>query len=366
MPVLPITFSHDKILSMSLRPKKYILSLCLCISLLFSCKNHTIDSSASKQVPNTQGILISLLQDKTLSNESRFALANQIALNYLQSGKQTDLILFLTGYVKDHPDDEFNAYWLLMTAYAYQKESADDIAELYFERIIRNYKDLIVDGESIQFRCLQNLVQISTSHTNRIEYFNQLITRFPGKISKTELYVRLAQEYEALGDWNQAIKSYTLFLAQNDAGSIQIAGIPDAYETARNLIDFNNSPKDWTFDTLEDLEYAIKSAISHYQYTELDTYKSKVNFFAMSWRQDAEDKNAQETFSMKDYGWGNLIHYNAELDESSNANEAYLRTWGWSRYLTVWYFYFRKVNFPIDPEIHGRWEWAGIYFGDKL
>ena len=25
-----------------------------------------------------------------------------------------------------------------------------------------------------------------------------------------------------------------------------------------------------------------------------------------------------------------------------------------------------KVNFPADPEIHGRWEWAGIYFGEKL
>ncbi|MCI6442425.1 MAG: tetratricopeptide repeat protein, partial [Spirochaetia bacterium] len=46
--------------------------------------------------------------------------------------------------------------------------------------------------------------------------------------------------------------------------------------------------------------------------------------------------------------------------------EAYLRTTGWSNYVNVWYLYFRKVNFPADPEIHGRWEWAGIYYGEKL
>lgn len=69
---------------------------------------------------------------------------------------------------------------------------------------------------------------------------------------------------------------------------------------------------------------------------------------------------------MRDYGLGNRIYYDKNLDESSNPNEAYLRTTGWSRYISTWYLYFRKINFPLDPEIHGRWEWAGIYFGEKV
>jgi len=24
------------------------------------------------------------------------------------------------------------------------------------------------------------------------------------------------------------------------------------------------------------------------------------------------------------------------------------------------------VNFPADPKVHGNWEWAGIYFGEKM
>ena len=86
----------------------------------------------------------------------------------------------------------------------------------------------------------------------------------------------------------------------------------------------------------------------------------------MSWRQDEEQENSLANFTMRDFGYGNRIRYNANLDEASTPNEAYLRTWGWSNYINVWYFYFRKINFPLDPEIHGRWEWAGIYYGEKL
>ena len=163
-----------------------------------------------------------------------------------------------------------------------------------------------------------------------------------------------------------ALKSYTDFLAQEDASTIQITGEPTAYTNAQRLVDFNDSPKDWTFESLEALEKAVKQAITNYNYKSLDKYKSKVNFFAMSWRQDMYDTNSQEDFSMQGFMRGNRIRYNAELDEASNPNEAYLRTWGWNNYVSVWYLYFRKVNFPIDPEIHGRWEWAGIYYGEML
>ena len=276
------------------------------------------------------------------------------------------MILFLTDFVEKNPDNPYNSYWLLLTAYTYMQENADSVAEYYFDRIIQNYDDLLVKGKSVHVLCLQNLIQISTSSDNRIYYFNQLITRFPDEVNITELYMRLAIEYEKIGDWEQALYTYSLFLERPDATTIQIPGIPDAYNKARKLIDFNNSPKDWTFESLESLEKAVKNAISRYSSTLLDKYRSKVNFFAMSWKQEETDTNSQKNFSMKDYMRGNRIRYSAKLDESSNPNEAYLRTTGWSQYINVWYLYFRKVNFPLDPEIHGRWEWAGIYFGEKL
>lgn len=334
-------------------------AFCVYILFAFSC---TQESTISKN----QKELFNILEKEKSNPQTSFSIINQIADSYRYQNDNKSLILFLTDFVEKNPDNPYNSYWLLLTAYTYMQENADSVAEYYFDRIIQNYDDLLVKGKSVHVLCLQNLIQISTSSDNRIYYFNQLITRFPDEVNITELYMRLAIEYEKIGDWEQALYTYSLFLERPDATTIQIPGIPDAYNKARKLIDFNNSPKDWTFESLESLEKAVKNAISRYSSTLLDKYRSKVNFFAMSWKQEETDTNSQKNFSMKDYMRGNRIRYSAKLDESSNPNEAYLRTTGWSQYINVWYLYFRKVNFPLDPEIHGRWEWAGIYFGEKL
>lgn len=334
-------------------------AFCVYILFAFSC---TQESTISKN----QKELFNILEKEKSNPQTSFSIINQIADSYRYQNDNKSLILFLTDFVEKNPENPYNSYWLLLTAYTYIQENANSVAEYYFDRIIQNYDDLIVKGKSVHVLCLQNLIQISTSSDNRIYYFNQLITRFPDEVNITELYMRQAIEYEKIGDWEQALNTYSLFLERPDATTIQIAGIPDAYNRARKLIDFNNSPKDWTFESLEALEKAVKNAISRYSSTLLDKYRSKVNFFAMSWKQEETDTNSQKIFSMKDYMRGNRIRYTAKLDESSNPNEAYLRTTGWSQYINVWYLYFRKVNFPLDPEIHGRWEWAGIYFGEKL
>ncbi|MBR1910921.1 MAG: tetratricopeptide repeat protein [Treponema sp.] len=347
-----------------MQPPKIVtrLSLVLTFFLLTCCSQNNI----SKSYKQTQLQLEAQLQNPDLSTETQFGIINQIAKNMHAVKDYHSLILFLTSWVEKHETDPYNAYWLLMTANAYLETDAAPVASYYFERIIRNYPDLIVQEKSIHFLSLQQLIQISTEPANRIKYFNQLITQFPNDVSITEMYYRLALEYEKEGEWAQAIRTYTLFVNRDDAATIQIPDIPNAYQTAKQLIDFNKSSKDWTFETIDDLTAAIKNAISSYDYRKLDSYKSKVNFFAMSWQQDENADNAQSSFSMRSYMRGNKIHYENDIDSISSPTEAYLRTWGWNSYIHVWYLYFRKVNFPADPEIHGRWEWAGIYYGEKL
>ena len=62
---------------------------------------------------------------------------------------------------------------------------------------------------------------------------------------------------------------------------------------------------------------------------------------------------------------GTRIRYEDKLDPDSNTQDAWLRTWGWSQNVSVWYFHFRKIYFPAQADIHGRWEWAGVYYGEK-
>lgn len=340
-----------------------LFSIFMCL-LVLSCKSEEDERTAA--INKSQTELYSLLENKDLDSVSRYAIVNQIASNLVSLKDLQGLILFTTSWVEEHPDDKYNAYWLWMTANAYLSNGAEPVAEYYFDRILLGYQDLLVKGNSIHYMCLQNLIQISTNPRSRIRYFNELINRFPTNVSITELYLRLALEYEKESEWDEALKSYSMFLAQPDSSTIQIAGEPNAYKKARQLVGFSNSPKDWTFESLTALEEAVKKAIRNYDWKSLDKYRASVNFFSMSWKQDEMDPNAQEEFSMRNFMRGNRVRFNTELDEMSTSNEAYLRTWGWSQYVSVWYLYFRKVNFPLDPDIHGNWEWAGIYIGEKL
>ncbi|MCF0242187.1 MAG: tetratricopeptide repeat protein [Treponema sp.] len=344
---------------------KKFLSVLL-ITLIFLCSSCKKQNSSAHSVLESQDQLKSLLNGGNLTSEQKYAIVNQMAENLLQMKDYQGTILFLNNWVEENPEDKYNSYWLLMTAYSYLSLNAEPVAEYYFDRILRQYGDLLVKGKSIHFICLQNLIQISKTPKNRIKYFNELINRFPNDINKTELYMRLASEYEKDSQWDMALRTCQLFISQPDASTIQISGEPDAYKNARHLIDFNSSSKDWTFETLSELETAVKKAIRNYDWRSLDKYRSQVNFFSMSWRGDETAANSQTEFSMHNYMLGNRIRYADELDESSNENEAYLRTSGWNTYINVWYLYFRKVNFPLDPDINGNWEWAGIYFGNKL
>lgn len=297
--------------------------------------------------------------------ETVFAIKNRIAANLIEEKKDASLILFLTSTVEQDSENIYNAYWLLLAAHSYMEKNSPKIAEYYFSRILQKCPDLEIQGSSIHLVSLLNLIKITESPALLVRYYSELITRFGDSIDLGYFYFMLGRTYERLGEWDLAIQTYVKFLAWGKY-DILIPGVPDAYEYAKRIVDYSASSKDWTFETLDELMAAIKKAIADYNYKALDQYRAKVNFFAMSWKQESRDVNSQADFQMKDFMSGNRIRVNDTLDASSNPNEAYLRTSGWNQYVNVWYLYFRKVNFPADAEIHGRWEWAGIYYGDKL
>lgn len=344
-------------------------SIILCF-LIASCGQDdgiVLPQANSKKFKETQAQLQELLdRGDEFTSETRFGIMKNLAGNIQAVHDYPSLIVLLTEWVEEHPDDEYNSYWLLQTAFAYQQCNSEPMAQYYFEKILRNYPDLTVKGKSVHELCLKNLLQISTKPANRISYYNQLVTRYPSSISPTELYIRMAQEYEKESEWAQSIRCYQLFLEQEDASTIQIPGLPNAYSAAKRLIDFNKSSKNWTFETLDGLLRAIRSALGSGDSGRLENLRSKVNFFAMSWRTDENSEAAQNEIYIPAYMYERTINYSGSLDDMSNSQEAFLKTWGWSTNPNIWYLYFRKVNFPADQNIHGRWEWAGIYFGEKL
>ena len=71
--------------------------------------------------------------------------------------------------------------------------------------------------ENLAFSDLWSLIYGSYQSTDMnfksqtVKYFNELINRFPQNVNTTELYLRLAMEYEKNSQWEQALKTCALF-----------------------------------------------------------------------------------------------------------------------------------------------------------
>ena len=355
----------------------YFKNICLTftIFLLLSCKTEVNDIknwrmeispyyiTGSKENRETLRELFDLLKTERSGSEGEFTIIREIAANFARLKDYDRLIHFLSARTVNNPSDPYNSYYLLMIAYAYLQQASPPIAALYFDMIVKNYPDFIINDESIHLVCLRHLINLNQNHERQAWYYQELISRFPEKTDLGNAYFMLGQACEHIGDWNGAIKAYTNYLSYT--GTI-IQGFPNTDQYARQKVDFSRSLKDWTFESLPALRTAIQNALDAGNARLLNRYQAKVNFFGRSWGQTENDEARIVDLNLAEFMYNNRISYASSLDASSNATEAYLRTTGWSSYLPTWYFYFRKIHFPQDPEIHGRWEWAGIYYGEKI
>lgn len=302
------------------------------------------------------------MNEQSNNPEINFILIQEISKILHSQGELEILNLFLTTYVEKNPKDPFNGYYLLMTAQNYLMSEAIPFAIHYFDRILKNYSDLRVRGQSIHYICLSNLIELVDIPQNKVNYYKELLSNFGKDIEKGPAYFYLAKTYEELGEWNLSIQAYKNFLQYPES---KVPGYPEALNTIKPIIDFYDyRNKNWTMENLEDLVNSVKYAIRTKDYRRLSKYRAKINFFAVSWEQEKTEANSDFLDKLNTF-MKNRVRYSSEMDADSNMQESYLKTWGWSYRISTWYLYFRRVNFPADPEIHGQWEWAGIYFGDK-
>jgi hypothetical protein len=161
--------------------KLYVTLALLSMVFSCSCSGRLLSVHTRKPDRNSWVSCSAFWPSSGDSEEERFAVTQKIAATLLAREDFSRLITFLTGEVEALPDSPYNARHLLTVAWAYSKENADSIAALYYDRILKNYPDLTVNGESIHYACIRRLIALSSEVERRIELRRELIARFPDR-----------------------------------------------------------------------------------------------------------------------------------------------------------------------------------------
>ncbi|MFP4113046.1 MAG: tetratricopeptide repeat protein [Spirochaetota bacterium] len=276
------------------------------------------------------------------------------------------LIAYLTTFVERHPDDQYCGLYLYIVAQSYLEVDAPTLARHYFERLVTGYADVVVGDMSLRKRALERLVDLSPDADARVAYYRTLLAEYQDQVDEGLLYYRLAENLALLGEWDEVYDAHRSFLRHPET---EVPGEPNAHRLIGDRVKFHDSSKDWTVPTVEDLRRIITWALANKDTATLARYQAKVNFFTRSWEQDFDDPN---TTPLWDIGeilrlTRRRLNIESEVDIDADGDEAYLWTYGWGGLrIRTWYLYFRKVYYPPDPEIHGTWEWAGVYLGERL
>jgi len=314
-----------------------------------------------------------LLNKEPQVGARRFTLLQKIT-DQLRAQNQIDKInLLLTTYVQENPTDPFDAHYLYEVAENYQSAGATPFARHYYRLIVNAVPDLVEDGDSLQYRSLVKLTELETDPSTQREVFQRLDARFRYKMVTPALFYNWGRADEALGRWDEAQKAYDAFLKFPDP---VVPGHPKAASRVHSLHDLAQTDRSWIDPDLNHLISRVEYAIQTDNTRALETLRAKVGFFAVSWDNADVTDTLSEAFDIRQflselvrqvsYNGRSDVRFSPALDEMSNENEAYLRSVGWNFRIPTWYFYFRRVDYPADPDINGAWEWAGLYFGEKL
>lgn len=341
-----------------------LLLFTITLLLLWSCSDRDgYFYVGDRKQQHSIKVLFESLSTEQVTPERRFVINQQIINAFLTNDEFGKMNLFLTTYTNTHPEDPFNGYYLLLLAQNYHNEGAYPFAIHYYERILKNHQELLIRGEeSIHRICLQNLIELVEEPEVRVGYYRELIERFGDEIDNAPTHYYLAKTYEELGEWELAMQAYKEYLKQPNT---PIPGRPNAYKEVETLVALYQAPKkNWTVRDLNDLVDRIKWSIRTQNARVLDSLRTKVGFFTKSWEEEEPESDLELLDDLQQF-FQQTVRYSQDLDIDSNYREAYLHTTGWSYRIRTWYLYFRKLDFPADPDIHGEWEWAGIFLGEK-
>ncbi len=328
--------------------------------LLTACGS---DKTIPQSLYNDKDImeLLEISRQPGVDPAMRFAALEPVIARSRNTGDIKWLGALLGEVLETHPADPYGTYYLMAMAEGARESGSESLALDYMRRLLKNFPDLEIKNQSLHLLAMGEIANKTTNPREAIDMRLEMGRYYPDRIDPGLNLYLLAGEYRKIGEWDAMYQAYRDYLEYPDT---VVPKIPDARSRVISDLTFHDSNKYWTMEHLDDLVSTIKYAIRTQDIKLLTRFQAD-DFFLMNWTQETSDSFTHIPMTLGSF-LKSSIRYNRELESYSNDSEAYLKTAGWTWKIPTWYLYFRRIDYPADPEVNGSWEWAGIYFGERL
>jgi len=347
--------------------KKLYFNIFIFLILLASCFNNDNYENPYSFSKNSNKIFLNLkMQKSNIDNiDNYIEWTKQTEKLFLDNNKNIELIQFFGESIVGEENIFYKSYLSFVISEYYWQKGSKEAALYYMLCVDRDAYSIQYDFKPIGYYIAKRVISCNTPYEIKEKMYDVLLTEYKDIIDVPYVLLELSDLYKENFDMNKAVivmkKIISIYTSDSYEGesSINISKI-------NNEINFYYSKKDWIYQDLGVLIDNIKDAIMKKDKKLLYKYVSKSSFQVRVFQ-----KLHQQSWSFYDIKihkrWNNRIVFADQLEEFSSTTEAYLRSKNWNfPLLRTWYFYFKKVDYPYETDIHGGWEWAGIYFGNPF
>lgn len=308
-----------------------------------------------------QNLLLQKNSLKTFQQKKEWL--DEIILLFSESDRIDDLVLYL-GEISTIEKDEIFLDLLYFNLHnLYWNMGLKDIAIFYALKINEQNYSINYKSSNIGYYIAKRIITTDAPFKIKEKMYKLLFNKYYDKIDVPFMLYEFSNLYRKNFDIDSAVSLLTKFIRTSPHYNNEEANID--LRKIRKEINFYNSNKRWIYQDLNKLIKNIKSAIIKRNKKRLDRYVSQIGFFGkVSQKINKRGWTYQEI--KIDRRWPNKIIFAKSLEEYSGDQEAYLKTSNWNTIgMHIWYFYFKRVDYPYNPNIDGGWEWKGIYFGQR-
>lgn len=314
--------------------------------------------------------LVGLLEESSKKGLDRFLIVDRIVDIHIRNKDYQDALRSVNQEIAHDESREYYPLYFYLMGNIYSLIKEDLVAFTYYRYVVDNFDDYIYENSSVKLDIAKRVINLNIEARHKIRYYKLLLDDSAESLTNSDrgnYYYNLALSLESIQNYDEAYFYYNKLLSI-PRSDLRIDSID--YSGVITKINYYNNPDFIIYRNLNDLIQDVKRYIFSGNTTKLLSIRDKHNFFIQSWDQKGGKSNSINTNSflttMIKLGSRrkNGIQFASGFEADSSDDISYLGSSGWE-HIWEWYFVFKKISYPKDPEINNGWAWIGVYLGKK-